>query len=90
MEKPEGFCIALDPLAYAVVGTDVAAIAAACRAPLRLTAGSNDPMVTVEQMRAIDRHAVVLDGLGHNPHVEAPEKIWRLLESTLQEFGLRS
>jgi pimeloyl-ACP methyl ester carboxylesterase len=40
--------------------------------------------VTSEQMRVFDPHAVVLNGLGHNPHVEAPDKFWQLLESTLQ------
>jgi len=88
MEKREGFCVAVDPLAYAVVGTDIAAIASACRAPLRLAAGSGDPMVTAVQMRAIDPHAVVLDGLGHNPHVEAPDRFWRLLQSTLAALRL--
>jgi len=89
MERREGFCVALDPLVYTAVGPDIADIAAACRAPLRLAAGSGDAMVNGEEMRRIDPHAVVLDGLGHNLHVEAPEKIWRLLESTLQELRPR-
>jgi pimeloyl-ACP methyl ester carboxylesterase len=83
-EEGQRFRVAVDPLAYAVVGPDVADLVSACRAPLRLAAGSNDPMVTSEQMRVFDPHAVVLNGLGHNPHVEAPDKFWQLLESTLQ------
>jgi pimeloyl-ACP methyl ester carboxylesterase len=84
LEEDEHFRVALDPLAFAVVGPEITAIASACRAPLRLAAGSNDPMVTGEQMRRIDPHAVVLEGHGHNLHVETPEKFWQLLESTLQ------
>lgn len=87
LEAGGRFRVALDPLVYAVVGPEIAEFVSACRAPLRLAAGSNDPMVAGEQMRQIDPHAVVLDGLGHNSHVEAPERFWRLLESSLQ--GLR-
>lgn len=89
-EEAQRFRVALDTTAYNVVGPDIADLVCACRAPLRLAAGSNDPMVTSDQMRAFDPHAVVLDGLGHNPHVEAPEKFWRLLESTLQTSRLSS
>jgi pimeloyl-ACP methyl ester carboxylesterase len=45
-------------------------------APLRLAAGSKDPMVTLEQMQRIDPAARVFDGVGHNPHWKAPDQVW--------------
>jgi pimeloyl-ACP methyl ester carboxylesterase len=30
-------------------------------------------------MARIDADAVVLDGVGHNAHWEAPERVWQLL-----------
>jgi pimeloyl-ACP methyl ester carboxylesterase len=34
-------------------------------------------------MRRFDSGAVLLEGLGHNPHVEAPERLWQLVETML-------
>jgi pimeloyl-ACP methyl ester carboxylesterase len=84
LKEDERFRVAFDPLAFAVVGPEIANIASACRAPLRLAAGSKDPMVSAEQMREIDQNAVVVDGSGHNLHVESPEIFWQLLEPSLQ------
>jgi pimeloyl-ACP methyl ester carboxylesterase len=50
------------------------------RAPLRLAAGSADPMVGLDTMRRIDPGAVLLEGAGHNAHWEAPEAVRSLLD----------
>ena len=78
------FRLAADPRITEVVGAPVDQIAAAMRAPLHLAAGAHDPMVTLEQMRRFDPAAAVIDDAGHNPHVEAPERLWRLVEEALR------
>ncbi len=74
-----GWVAAFDPRAFAAVGPPVETILSRCAAPLRLAAGSGDPMVGPDAMRRIDPGAVVLDGVGHNAHWEAPEQVWQLL-----------
>jgi pimeloyl-ACP methyl ester carboxylesterase len=68
--------VAMDPRAYGAVGPSIEALLRLADAPLRLAAGSKDPMVTLEQMRRIDAAARVFDGVGHNAHWEAPEQVW--------------
>jgi pimeloyl-ACP methyl ester carboxylesterase len=77
------FRLAADPRINGVVGVPLETVIAAMRAPLRLAAGERDPMVTLEQMRRFDPHAAIIAGTGHNPHVEAPEKLWRVVEGAL-------
>ncbi len=83
VEEEGRFRLAADPRIGAVVGAPIDGVIAAMRAPLRLAAGERDPMVTLEQMRRFDPQAAVLAGLGHNPHVEAPERLWQVVEKTL-------
>ena len=83
VEEGGRFRLAADPAISGVVGPTIEDVVAAMRAPLRLAAGERDPMVTLAQMRRFDRDAVLLPGTGHNPHVEAPELVWRLLEDAL-------
>jgi pimeloyl-ACP methyl ester carboxylesterase len=75
-----GWAAALDPRAFGAVGPSVETVLARCAAPLRLAAGSADPMVGLDAMRRVDPDAVLLDGVGHNAHYEAPETVWPLLE----------
>ena len=42
-------------------------------------------MVSLAEMQALDPQAALLPGLGHNCHVEAPERVWDLFERTLDE-----
>jgi pimeloyl-ACP methyl ester carboxylesterase len=77
------FRLAADPRINGVVGVPLETVIAAMRAPVRLAAGERDPMVTLEQMRRFDPHAAIIAGAGHNPHVEAPEKLWRVVEDAL-------
>jgi len=70
------FQVAMDPRAYGAVGPSVEALLRLAAVPLRLAAGERDPMVTLEQMRRIDPAARVFEGVGHNAHWEAPERVW--------------
>lgn len=82
-EEGERFRLAADPRTNGVAGAPIEDVIAAMRAPRRLAAGERDPMVTLAQMRRFDPNAAVIEGVGHNPHVEAPEKVWRLVEEAL-------
>ena len=81
-EVDGGFAVALDPRAFSAVGPPVETVLSRCAAPLRLAAGSADPMVGLAAMRRTDPHAVLLDGAGHNAHWEDPEAVWSLLASS--------
>ncbi|SFT61389.1 Pimeloyl-ACP methyl ester carboxylesterase [Geodermatophilus amargosae] len=78
-ETPDGFSPALDPRAFGAVGPPVEEVLSRAQAPLRLAAGSADPMVGLPAMRRVDPDAVLLEGAGHNAHWEAPDAVWRLL-----------
>ncbi len=75
-----GWAPALDPRAFGAVGPSVETVLSRCAAPLRLAAGSADPMVGLDAMRRVDPDAVLIGGAGHNAHYEVPEKVWALLE----------
>ncbi|HWX85555.1 MAG TPA: alpha/beta hydrolase [Xanthobacteraceae bacterium] len=68
--------VAMDMRVYGAVGPSIEGLLRLAAAPLRLAAGSKDPMVTLEQMRRIDPAARLFDGVGHNPHWEAPDQVW--------------
>ena len=76
-----GWVAALDPRAFGAVGPSVETVLSRCAAPLRLAAGSGDPMVGLDAMRRVDPDAVLLDGVGHNAHWEAPDAVWSLLRA---------
>ncbi len=83
VEEGNRFRLAADPRTNSVAGAPIEHVIAAMRAPFRLAAGERDSMVTLEQMRRFDAGAVLIKGVGHNPHVEAPEKLWQLVEDVL-------
>jgi pimeloyl-ACP methyl ester carboxylesterase len=76
-----GWVPALDPRAFGAVGPPVETVLSRCEAPLRLAAGSADPMVGLDAMRRVDPDAVLIDGAGHNAHWEDPAAAWSLLSS---------
>ena len=78
-ERDGRYRLAADPRTYRVVGPSVASVIAAASSPFRLAAGSKDPMVALSHMLPYDPQAVVFEGLGHNAHVEAPEKVWAFI-----------
>lgn len=77
VEGDRDFRVAVDPRVYSAVGPDLAAIFARAQVPLRMAAGSKDPMVTLATMQRVSPDARVFDGLGHNAHWEAPETVYR-------------
>ncbi len=77
---PEGWTLAFDPAAFAVGAPDIAGVLAASSASLMLAAGEHDQMCTGDQLRKFVPDPVILPGLGHNAHVEAPDALWPLLE----------
>ena len=78
-EVDGGFTAALDPRAFGAVGPPVEVVLSRAEAPLRLAAGSSDPMVGLSAMRRVDPDAVLVEGAGHNAHWEAPDAVWSLL-----------
>lgn len=81
LERDGRYRLAADPKTYRVVGPSVASFIAATSSPFRLAAGSKDPMVALSHMVPYDPGAVVFEGLGHNAHVEDPEKVWAFINS---------
>jgi len=79
------FRLAMDPAAARMAGGAPAdRIFAAMRSPLRMMAGDGDPLVTTEQMRHYDPEPILLPGLAHNAHVQAPEMVWNAVEPILR------
>ncbi|MGY1668035.1 alpha/beta fold hydrolase [Geodermatophilus sp. SYSU D00696] len=78
-ETAGGFTPALDPRVFGAVGPSVEEVLSRAQAPLRLAAGSADPMVGLPAMRRVDPDAVLLEGAGHNAHWEDPDAVWRLV-----------
>ena len=75
-----GWTVAFDPALFAVSAPDMAGLLGASRAAVTLAAGEHDPMCTEEQLRKLVPDPVILPGLGHNAHAQAPEALWPLLE----------
>jgi len=71
--------LALDPRAFAVGAPDMADLVARSAAKVTLARGEFDPMNTDEQLGRCGVPVVTLPGLGHNTHVEGPERCLTLL-----------
>ncbi|HET6532635.1 MAG TPA: alpha/beta hydrolase [Actinoplanes sp.] len=72
---------ALDPAAFAVGAPDMKRLLAQSAAPVTLARGALDPMNTDEQLAALGAVTITLPGLGHNAHVEDPERSITLLDA---------
>jgi pimeloyl-ACP methyl ester carboxylesterase len=75
-ERDGRFHVTLDPRAWGAVGPPIETLLRLAEVPVRLAAGSRDPMVTLDDMRRIDPAARLFDGAGHNAHWEAPADVW--------------
>ena len=71
--------LALDPGAFAVGAPDMIGLLARCRAEVTLARGEHDPMNTDEQLARLGAPTVTLAGLGHNAHVESPDRVAELV-----------
>jgi pimeloyl-ACP methyl ester carboxylesterase len=71
--------VAMDPRCFGAVGPSIEHLLRLSAAPLRLAAGESDPMVTLDQMRAIDPKARTFTGAAHNAHWETPEQVWNFI-----------
>lgn len=71
--------LAADNRAASVAYADTVNIYRAAQAPVVLAAGEHDRMVSVEELRTLDKNARQLAGLGHNAHIESPDAFWALI-----------
>jgi pimeloyl-ACP methyl ester carboxylesterase len=78
------FRLAADPLTNRVGWSDFERLAPMVKVPVRLLCGERDAVAHPEAMRLLGTEVTVLPGVGHNPHVEAPEAFWRAIEGDLQ------
>jgi pimeloyl-ACP methyl ester carboxylesterase len=74
-----GWRPAFDPRAFGVGEPGLAALLAASPVPVVLARGERDPMVSTADLAALVPDPVVLPGLGHNAHVEAPAALLPLV-----------
>ncbi|MFI7601198.1 alpha/beta fold hydrolase [Actinoplanes sp. NPDC049681] len=72
--------LALDGRAFGVGAPDVAGLVTRSPAAVILARGEHDPMNTDEQLAGFGVPVVTLAGLGHNAHVEDPERCMTLLD----------
>lgn len=80
VDGDDAWTVAFDPGAFAVGAPDMAGLLAASRASVMLAAGEHDRMCTTDQLRKLVPDPVILAGLGHNAHVESPDRLWALLQ----------
>jgi pimeloyl-ACP methyl ester carboxylesterase len=74
-----GWRLAFDQRAFGVGEPGMATLLAASPVPVVLARGERDPMVSTADLAALLPDPVVLPGLGHNAHVEAPMALLPLL-----------
>lgn len=77
---PDGWRVALDPLAFGVGAPDVPSLLARISCAVVLAAGERDAMCPREHLLDVAPDGVVLAGVGHNAHVENPSTLWPLLD----------
>lgn len=82
VEAEGSWQLAHDPASFAVGAPDMGGLLTAARGRVLLAAGERDPMSPEADLRALDAEVAILDGLGHNAHVEDPEAVWALVTRT--------
>ena len=82
-EENGRFRLAADPMINAAAGPELAPFVKAMNCPLRLGAGSKDPMVNAADMQPFDPRPFILEGAGHNAQVERPAQLWQLIKGEL-------
>lgn len=82
VEVDGGWRAALDPAAFAVGAPDVPGLLAVSKAERTvLAAGDGDPLCPPADLLAARSDGLVLPGVGHNAHVEAPASLDPVLAS---------
>ena len=76
--------LAADPMINAAAGPELAPLVRAMQCPLRLAAGSKDPMVNAADMAPFDARAGVIENAGHNVQVEKPAELWQWIRGDLE------
>ncbi len=84
VEQDGRYRLAADNATVAVGAPDPARLLAAAQGRVVLACGEHDALVRVDELRRYDPTAIELAGLGHNAHVQAPERVWELLAASLQ------
>jgi pimeloyl-ACP methyl ester carboxylesterase len=82
-----GWSASFDPKAFTVGAPEMTGLIDAARGEVILAAGERDHMCGEEQLRRLVPDPVILPGLGHNAHVEAPEALWPLIERLREATG---
>lgn len=78
-EVDGGWALTQDPRTNDFGTPDLAGDLARVPAPVTLARGSDDHFVPAEDLAGLVPAVVTLDGLGHNPHVEQPAAVLRLV-----------
>ena len=78
-EVEGGWRVAQDPASFDFGVPDMRSLVDASPCRLTLARGSNDHLVRPENVSEYVDDPITLDGLGHNPHVEAPAAVVALL-----------
>jgi pimeloyl-ACP methyl ester carboxylesterase len=86
VESDGRFRLANDPITASVGAPDMAGLLTASRARVVLACGSADHMVASADLLELEPATVVLDGIGHNAHVEAPAMFADLIVHQLSEM----
>jgi pimeloyl-ACP methyl ester carboxylesterase len=71
--------LAADNRTVTAAGATCGQMAAPVRVPYQLFCGGRDPMVSVAQLKPIDPNAFSIGECGHNPHIEAPEEVAKVI-----------
>jgi len=73
-----GYRLAMDPKAFGIAADTLPSPKeATCK--VVLATGSEDRIARADEMRRVFSDSIVLEGLGHNGHVQDPETVWRKL-----------
>ena len=82
-QKDDGYSLASDPRANKIKPLNFAALASMAQAPVQLLCGDRDPVATAEGMAGLGSMVTTIDGAGHYPQIEDPEKLWKLIHDKL-------
>ena len=83
----DGYGLAADINILQSSGIPIGNISGSAQCPIRLTCGSNDPMVSVDELSRYDPDAVEIPDTAHNSHVENPDTIWQIIDDFKRNLG---